>query len=132
LGEHSKITSSHRFDMMRSILIGCNTVIAGIATQFWTHGYVHKKNNSRYRVDGEIKIGDNVYIGSNSIINAGLMINNNITVGSNSVVSKSLKDEGLYVSQPLRYINVDFDKKTKTLKKITNDKLVEQVYEKEI
>lgn len=109
LGYNTKITSQHSIDCCRPIIIGDNSIIAGKASQLWTHGYVHEEvGHGRVRVDGSIRIGSNVYIGSGTIINCGLKINNSITVGSHSSVSKSLVLPGMYVSQNLRYLEKNY------------------------
>ena len=132
LGDFSNIVSGNLIDCTRSVILGSNTTIAGIGSQLWTHGYVHSKRGmERIRIDGEINIGNNVYIGSRSIINSGVKVNNSITVGSNSNVSKSLINEGLYVSQPLRYIEAyDVNIVKLKYKKITYLNQIEDVYEK--
>lgn len=51
-----------------------------------------------------ITIGNNVYIGVNSIVLPGVSIGNNVIVGSGSVVTKDLPDNGVYAGNPARYI----------------------------
>ncbi len=132
LGILSKITGNHRLDCTRSITMGDYSILAGHNSQLWTHGYTHDKEGpGRYRVDGEIEIGSNVYIGSMCVINAGLKIADKIVVGSNSCVSKSLLEQGTYVSQALRFIPYDasLDPREK-YHKINGYSLCEDVYEK--
>jgi len=131
LGELSKITSNHSIDCMRSVVFGDFSTLAGYGSQIWTHGYVHKyKGADRYRVDGSIDIGNNVYIGSGSIINPGIKIANSITVGSNSSVSKNLLKPGLYVNQSLRYLEFDYQKNIKKYPLIKVPSLTEKVVHK--
>jgi acetyltransferase-like isoleucine patch superfamily enzyme len=131
IGKNTQIVSNQFLDLTRSIIFGENSQIAGIGAQFWTHGYVHFKEHKRIRVDGEIIIGDNVYIGSRCIFNAGVKVSDNITIGSNSTVSKNLEQEGLYVNQALRFINkdmkFDFNRYTKIE---SNQDMIDTVYEK--
>ncbi|WP_422355565.1 acyltransferase [Roseivirga pacifica] len=131
LGLWSKITANHKIDMMRSVRMGNYTTIAGSGSQIWTHGYLHGDEGlTRFRIDGEINIGNNVYIGSKCIINAGIAIANGITIGSGSCVSKNLDQKGMYVSQPLRFFEKDYEASKARLKKVEDDSLVEQVYTK--
>ena len=131
LGILTKITANHFIDLTRSIKIGDYSIVAGVRSQFWTHGYLHDKTGpGRFRIDGEIIIGNNVYIGSNVVINAGVNIANAITIGSNSTVSKSLKQAGMYVNQGLRFIEKDYNKVKTKLSKIKYENLIEDVYEK--
>jgi acetyltransferase-like isoleucine patch superfamily enzyme len=129
LGLLSKITGNHRVDCTRSITVGDYSTIAGHDSQLWTHAYYNDKTGpGRFRVDGEITIGNNVYIGSACIINSGLVIADQVVVGSNSCVSKSLLEAGSYVSQPLRFIGQTDDLRDR-FKKVEGD-LCEEVYER--
>lgn len=134
LGVLTKITGNHRIDCTRSITMGKYSILAGHNSQLWTHSYTHDKEGpGRYRVDGEIVIGDNVYIGSMSVITGGVKIADKVAVGANSSVSKSLLEAGTYVSQPLRFIPYDpsVDAREK-YHKIEGFSVCEDVYEKKI
>lgn len=129
LGELTKITTAHHIDLTRSITFGNFSILAGINSQMWTHGYVHENQGSgRFRVDGSINIGDNVYIGSRCIINPALTVSNAISIGAGSVVAKNLTEKGMYVNQQLRFIEQDFETTKAKLKKVEVDNLVEEVY----
>ncbi|MDN5215669.1 hypothetical protein QQ020_26565 [Fulvivirgaceae bacterium BMA12] len=133
LGAMTKITASHVIDCTRSIRIGNYSIIAGLSSQLWTHGYFHEANGpGRFRVDGEIIIGNNVYVGSKCVFNLGVKVADSITIGSNSSVSKSLLHKGMYVSQPLRYLESDANTAREKLIKVEVENLIEQVYEKKI
>lgn len=133
LGHSTVISSSNILDLTKSITFGEYSQIAGNRTQLWTHGYYHYPTGpERFRIDGEIIIGNNVYIGTNSVINAGLRIGNAISVGSNSTVSKSILEPGLYVSQSLRYIKMDLENTKSKLRQCTDPNLVEYVYIKDV
>lgn len=115
LGEGTKITALHTVDVTNSISIGKFSTIAGHGTQLWTHGYVHKNEGSgRYRVDGPIDIGDNVNIGSGSIISAGVRLADGVMVGTGTAVAKSLLEPGFYVSSPLRVLPFPADPESRT------------------
>jgi acetyltransferase-like isoleucine patch superfamily enzyme len=132
LGILSKITGNHRVDCTRSVRFGNYSTLAGHDSQLWTHAYYHDNTGpGRFRLDGEIWIGNNVYIGSRSIINGGIRIEDAITVGSNSCVSKSLLIAGSYVSQPLRFIpqNDQANLRPK-FNKVVGHNLCEEVYER--
>lgn len=128
LGELSKITASHVVDCTRSVIMGDFSILAGLDSQLWTHGYYHfPEGPNRFRVDGPIIIGHNVYIGSACVIGAGVRIANRVVVGSHSSVSKSLEKPGMYVSQPLRYIEMDIDDTLDKLEPVTKT-CCEKVY----
>lgn len=103
----SKITASHYVNVAASIVMGEYSTVAGSGTQLWTHGFVHMRTGlGRAEVRGKIKIGNNVYIGSQCCLNPGIRIVHGVAIGSHSSVAKSLLQPGLYVSQPLRYIPI--------------------------
>jgi acetyltransferase-like isoleucine patch superfamily enzyme len=102
--------------------------MAGISSQVWTHGYNHAPEGpARFRIDGSVNVGSNVYIGSSCVINAGVKINDSITVGSHACVSKSLQDPGLYVSQPLRLVKYDYQQAKNRYPSVKANRLVEYV-----
>lgn len=131
LGIYSKITSKHVVDCTRSVRLGDYSTVAGLASQIWTHGYLHAPSGlDRFRIDGSVNIGNNVYIGSACVINAAVKINNGITVGACSCISKSLLEPGLYVSQPLRKIESDYQASMQRYPRVAVDGLVEKVFNK--
>ncbi len=126
LNDSAIIGVSHSIDLTSDFILGSYSILAGKGSQVWTHGFYHsKKTHERWRIDGSVVIGDNVYIGSKSIICSGVSICNNCTIGAGAVVSKSIFKEGLYVNQTLRFIEFDPDEAIKKLKKIE-----EHIYEK--
>lgn len=118
---------AHTIDLTSNFSLGSYSILAGKGSQVWTHGFYHSKKlyEQRWRIDGEVIIGDNVYIGSRSVICAGVSICRNCTIGAGVVVSKSILQEGLYVNQALRFIEFDPEEAIKKLKKVG-----ESVFEK--
>lgn len=51
---------------------------------------------------GKVKIGNNVFIGMNAIITAGVTIGNNVIIGTGSVVTKDCEADGVYAGNPAR------------------------------
>ena len=51
-----------------------------------------------------ITIGDNVYIGLQSLILPGVTIGNNVVIGARSVVTRDIPDNSVAVGQPARVI----------------------------
>jgi acetyltransferase-like isoleucine patch superfamily enzyme len=132
LGELTKITTSHHLDLTRSIFFGDFSILAGIRSQLWTHGYYHSNQGAdRVRIDGEIFIGDNVYVGSGCIFNPGVRVANAVHIGGGCTISKNLDKSGMYVNQGLRYIENDLENIRKKLTKVEGFDLVEEVYKKE-
>ncbi|NBW34968.1 MAG: hypothetical protein EBR30_08110 [Cytophagia bacterium] len=130
LGILTKITSNHSIDCTRSVIMGDYSIIAGHSSQLWTHAYYHDFSGpGRFRLDGSIEIGSNVYIGSGSILNLGIRIADGVVVGANSSVSKSLLKAGAYVSQPLRYIENRGNQRER-FKKVEEFSICEEVFER--
>lgn len=131
LGKLTKITTGHHLDLTRSIRFGNFSILAGINSQLWTHGYYHAtEGKERIRIDGEIKIGDNVYIGSRCLFNPNVNVANSIHIGGGSVISKDLKKSGMYVGQGLRFIENNIELIKAKLHKNDDPNLVEQIYTK--
>lgn len=53
---------------------------------------------------GKVTIGDNVFIGMNTIIMRNVTIGNNVVIGAGSVVTKDCLDNGIYAGNPARRI----------------------------
>ena len=106
IGYNSIIGVNHFIDMTHNVVIGKNSILAGIGSQLWTHSFYHDKQGSgRIREEKAIEIGNNIYVGSRCIICPGVMIVDTISIGAGAVISKPLLKPGLYVNQSLRYID---------------------------
>jgi len=73
-----------------------------------THDYswsLFKKNHGEILGSREkIKIGDNVFLGINSVIMKGVTIESNVIVGANSVVTKSIPSNSVVCGNPAKVI----------------------------
>ena len=131
IGYNSRITVGHHLDLTQSISFGENSILAGIRSQMWTHGYYHAdRGPERIRIDGETHIGDNVYIGSGCIFNPGVKVSNSIHIGGGSVIAKDLKIPGMYVGQSIRFIDNNIDKIKNKLTNVEERDLLDNVYTK--
>lgn len=91
------------------IKIGDRTQITS-GVKFFTHGgsWVFRQEHPKIDFFGKIEIGNNVYIGNNALIMAGVKIGNNCIVGAGSVVTKSIPDNLIIGGNPARIIgNID-------------------------
>lgn len=88
------------------IEIGDQTIITS-DTQFITHdGSVHCfKDEFDGIVCGRIKIGNNVFIGSNSIILLNTTIGNNCIVGAGSVVRGKYPENSVIIGNPAKVVS---------------------------
>ena len=53
---------------------------------------------------GKINIGNNVFVGLNTIIMPNVTIGDNVVVGAGSIVTKSLESNSVYAGNPAKYI----------------------------
>ncbi|PSW57452.1 acyltransferase [Photobacterium leiognathi] len=82
------------------------TVTSGV--RFITHDgstwLVHNANGERYQKYGRIEVGNNVFIGVNSIILPGVSICDNVVIGAGTIINKNINSDGVYVGSPARRI----------------------------
>lgn len=94
------------------ITIGKNGLIAP-SVQIYTATHPLKaseriledENGSRYLTSTKpVSIGDNVWMGGNTVIFPGVVIGNNVTIGAGSVVTKNLPNDVLAFGNPCRIV----------------------------
>ena len=51
-------------------------------------------------VNGDCKVGERVFIGSQSVLANGITVGEDIIVGAGSVVRKSISEKGVYAGNP--------------------------------
>lgn len=101
------------------ISIGSDVTIAHNVV-FHTHDggvRVFRKEVPGINVYGKISVGNNVFIGSDSIIMPNVSIGNNVVLGSGSLVSKSIPDNVIAAGVPARPIKSLEEYKEACLKK---------------
>jgi acetyltransferase-like isoleucine patch superfamily enzyme len=105
IGEHTLIASSHYFDVVGSFKLGARSWIAGVGSQFWTHGVGVRDRN--------VEIGTDCYVGSAVRFAPGSSVGNNVLVAMGSVVADSLPaDNALVGGVPARILRSEYDWKT--------------------
>lgn len=57
-----------------------------------------------YTKIGKVSIGDNVFIGAETVILPNVKIGSNVVVGANSTISKDLPHNGVYAGNPAKFI----------------------------
>ena len=102
MGSNTMISLGAKMDVRRGkIIVGNNTTI--------THGTVvlsHDAGATLLRKTDEATtiIGDNVFIGVNSVILPGVVIGDNCVIGAGSVVTKSVPPNSLALGNPARVV----------------------------
>ncbi len=87
------------------VIIGDNCQMApNVAIYTAGHPLHPVARNSQYEYGIEVSIGDNVWIGGNTVILPGVHIGNNVVVGAGSVVTKDIPDWSLAAGNPCRVI----------------------------
>ena len=92
------------------IFLGDN-VRCGSKVLFITHDVIHSMLNNRRGNDfefkekiGDIRIGDNVFVGSNTTILYDVTIGSNVIIGAGSLVNKDIPSNSVVAGVPAKYI----------------------------
>lgn len=93
------------------VKIGKNAQFApNVAIYTAGHPIHPDSRNSGYEYGMDVTIGDNVWLGGNTVVMPGVHIGNNVVIGGGSVVTKDIPDNVIAVGNPCR-----------VLRKITED-----------
>jgi len=90
LKQEAHIGNQHYFDLFGKISIGKQSIIAGIRSQFWTHG--------SFTTEVDIHIGDNCYIGSGVKMTPNSSIQNNSMCAMGSIITKQFKEDSITIA----------------------------------
>ena len=142
IGEHNFISSHFWSSEPYLITIGNNCQITS-GVKIFTHGGAQsvRKYHPEFDCFGKIKIGNYVYIGSNSLILPGVTIGNNVLIAAGSVVTKSVPSDVVVGGNPARIVcsigeyierNAPFNRNSKSMsnhdKKVMLTKLEESKF----
>ena len=124
IGDHTSVSGPNvdMYSHLNKILIGKFCSIArNVSFQEYYH-YSNRLSTSminstmfeRYMADdiyskGDIVIGHDVWIGTQSVILSGVKIGNGAIIGANSVVTEDIPDYAIAVGSPARVIRKRFD-----------------------
>ncbi|MHC5372201.1 sugar O-acetyltransferase [Enterococcus sp. LJL120] len=124
-GEHVTLVAPFRCDYGENISIGENfyanydcimldvapieigdNVMFGPRVGLYTAGHPIDAavRNTGLEFGNKIKIGDNVWIGGNTVVNPGVTIGNNVVIGSGSVVTKDIPADVIALGNPCRVL----------------------------
>lgn len=87
------------------VKIGKNVLLApNVAIYTAGHPLHPAARNSMYEYGIGVTIGDNVWIGGNSVINPGVTIGDNVVIGSGSVVTRDIPEGVVAAGNPCRVL----------------------------
>lgn len=87
------------------VKIGKNVQFAPNVAIYTAGHPVHPDSrNSGYEYGIDITIGDNVWLGGNTVVMPGVHIGNNVVIGGGSVVTKDIPDDVIAVGNPCRVL----------------------------
>jgi len=87
------------------VTIGKNAVLApNVAIYTAGHPLHPDSRNSGYEYGIPVTIGDNVWIGGNTVIMPGVTIGSNVVIGGGSVVTRDIPDWSVAVGNPCKVI----------------------------
>jgi exopolysaccharide acyltransferase PssR len=103
LGEGSVVSFSAKLDKTnpRGLHIGKYTVVT-FGAAILTHDYVN-------RVDRDVYIGDNCFIGAHALILPGVTIGNNCIVAAATVVARDIPSGCLVAGNPARVVETNIE-----------------------
>jgi acetyltransferase-like isoleucine patch superfamily enzyme len=102
IGANTLITSGHYFDVAGSFILGEGSWVAGIGSQFWTHG--------AGVTDRDIQIGPDCYLGSAVRFAPGAGIGEHVIVAMGSVVTRKFDiSKAMLGGVPATVLKKDYD-----------------------
>jgi acetyltransferase-like isoleucine patch superfamily enzyme len=128
VGENCRIYTNEFGSEPFLISIGNNvTITAGV--RFLNHdgaAWLMKDEKGRRYLYAPIKIGNNVFIGINSIIMPGVVIDDDVIVAAGSVLTKSVSKGNVVAGNPAKIIGSYYDLKNKILKEYVSEKDIDK------
>ena len=99
IGKHCFFNHGCSLNSMNSIAIG-NDCIFGENVKIYDHNHNYKDTNTLIRKQkysiSAVKIGNNCWVGSNTIILPGVSIGNNVVIAAGSIVTKDIENNTVY------------------------------------
>lgn len=95
------------------IIIGKNVMLApNVIVTTAGHPIHPESRNSGFEYGKPIKIGNNVWLGANVVVNPGVSIGNNVVIGSGSIITHDIPDNVVCVGNPIHIVReiTEYDK----------------------
>ncbi|WP_309609396.1 DapH/DapD/GlmU-related protein [Flavobacterium sp.] len=86
------------------------------------------KNHLNYTIVKNVIIGNNVFVGTSSIIMPGVSIGDNAIIGAGSVVTKSVPENSVYVGNPAKFACTTSEFIEKQKLKMNSENVFEEAY----
>lgn len=104
-----------------------NNVTMSIRVVLMAHDASTKKALGYTKI-GKIKIGDNVFIGANSVVLPNVTIGDNVVIGANSVVTKDVEANTVIAGNPAKVVDTLDNFKEKNQLRMDNSKVFDSSY----
>jgi acetyltransferase-like isoleucine patch superfamily enzyme len=102
IGADANITCRHFFDVTGKLVLGERSWVAGLGSQFWTHGAGVRER--------DIEIGSGCYVGSVVRFAPGSSVGNDVLVAMGSVVTGAIvADNALVGGVPAKVLKQNYD-----------------------
>lgn len=101
---NTTIVSSKSVIIGNNILLGGGVIITDTDFHSLNHKYWHTDDDLKYMKRLPVCIGDNVFIGMNSVVLKGIHIGSNVIIAANSVVTKDIPDNQIWGGNPACFI----------------------------
>lgn len=88
---------------------------------------IRDSEGNRYQHYAPVTIGNNVFIGVNTIIMPGITIGSNVIIGAGSVVTKDIPDNSVAVGNPARVISSFFTLEEKVKNNYINNSKIKNI-----
>tara|TARA_R110002050_G_scaffold198306_1_gene333098 strand:- start:2532 stop:2984 length:453 start_codon:yes stop_codon:yes gene_type:complete len=104
IGKNTMISLGAKIDVHRGkIIIGSNCLITS-GVKILSHDGASRMIDINDFGNGEVTIGNNVFIGVNAVILKGVNIGDNSVIGAGAIVSKNVPAQSLVVGNPGKVI----------------------------
>ena len=102
IGDNCFFNRRCSFTALEEIKIG-NDCIFGENVKIYDHNHNTNRKDGLFRKQGyttkKVEIGNNVWIGTSTIILPGVKIGNNVVVAAGSIVTKSIEDNTTFIQK---------------------------------
>jgi acetyltransferase-like isoleucine patch superfamily enzyme len=107
IGNGTEINNFTRVDGVGGVVIG-NNVLIGPKVEIISYQHNYENKNLLIKEQGSVKkkimIEDDVWIGANSVVMAGITIGKGAVIGAGSVVTKNVEPYSVVVGNPAKQI----------------------------